>query len=200
MKNVQKSLSILMFGVFLALGTEAQTTSRLNGSAPSATALTPAEKKLFTDVETAAKGYVAVRERVRKQLPKLPDKATSEQIATNKTALRQGVQMTWANAKPGDVFAPAAGVLIKNVIKAEFQGWERSELRKTVLEADTKGVPLKLNIPYPESKELVEMSPALLLALPQLPKELRYRFIGRNLVILDRDNALIVDYLKDALP
>lgn len=197
MKNIQNGLIFLAFVALLAVSAASQN-SLTNGTITKVS-LTNSEKKTVADFEKAAKAYAAITDRVRKQLPKLPDKATPEQITANKTALRQGVQMTWANAKPGDIFAPDAVVFIKDRIKTEFKGWERSELRKTVLEADTK-VPLKINSVYPESKELVEMSPALLLALPQLPKQLRYRFVGRSLVIMDRDNAVLVDYMKDALP
>ena len=56
------------------------------------------------------------------------------------------------------------------------------------------------NAAYPEDKELVQMPPPLLLALPQLPKDLRYRFIGRSLVLMDRDGALILDVMRNALP
>ena len=162
--------------------------------------LSKTEKKVISDLEDGAKEYVALRERVRKTLPKIGDEATAAQIAAYKTSFQNAVRTARVNAKPGDIFTPASAALLKRLIKQEFKGWERNELRKTVLEADTKGVPLKINYPYPESKELVEMSPALLLALPQLPKELRYRYIGRNLAILDRDTALILDFMKNALP
>jgi hypothetical protein len=42
--------------------------------------------------------------------------------------------------------------------------------------------------------------PALLAVLPALPEELEYRFIGRDLVLVDVHADLIVDVLKDALP
>lgn len=197
MQTVQKVIAILWAVVFCALSAAAQ--ASLNNGTIVKVSLTEAEKKVVADFEAAAKNYAAITERVRKQLPALPDKATPEQITARKTALRQGVQMTWQNARPGDIFTPAAAAFIKTRIKEEFKGWERSELRKTVLEADTK-VPLKINTQYPESKELVEMSPTLLLALPELPKQLRYRFVGSSLVIMDRDNSLLVDYMKNALP
>jgi hypothetical protein len=197
MRSIQTGFAIVAT-IGICVFTAAAQASLQNGTIVKVS-LSESEKKIVADFETAAKNYAAITERVRKQLPKLPDKATPEQIVAHKTALRQGVQMTWANAKPGDIFTPAAAAFIKTRIKTEFKGWERSDLRKTVLEADTK-VPLKINTPYPESKELVEMSPALLLALPQLPKQLRYRFVTRSLVIMDRDNGLLVDYLKDALP
>ena len=44
------------------------------------------------------------------------------------------------------------------------------------------------------------MAPTLLLRLPQLPKQLRYRFVGHNLLLIDRENGLIVDYMTKALP
>jgi hypothetical protein len=162
--------------------------------------LSDADKKVVSDFEKRAGSYVKLREKLRHQLPKLPDKATPEQIQANKTALQKLVQSARANTKRGDIFTPSATTLIRSMIKAEFKGYERAELRRTVLAADTQGVPLRVNFPYPESKELVEMSPMLLLTLPQLPKELRYRYIGRSLVVMDRDNALILDYMKEALP
>jgi hypothetical protein len=36
--------------------------------------------------------------------------------------------------------------------------------------------------------------------LPPVPKELEYRLVGRSLVLRDRDAALVVDYLPEALP
>jgi hypothetical protein len=38
------------------------------------------------------------------------------------------------------------------------------------------------------------------LKLPQLPKQVKYRFVGRHLLLVDRENGLIVDYMKNALP
>ena len=44
------------------------------------------------------------------------------------------------------------------------------------------------------------MPPYLLPKLPQLPKQVKYRFVGRNLLLVDRENGLIVDYMTNALP
>jgi hypothetical protein len=41
------------------------------------------------------------------------------------------------------------------------------------------------------------MPPSLLLNLPELPKELEYRFVGRELVLRDSAANLIVDVLPD---
>jgi hypothetical protein len=162
-------------------------------------ALSKAEKKTVADFQKRVQRYVDRREHFRGTLPKLPKEATPEQIEAHKDSLQKLVQADRVNTRQGDVFNQQIGRLIKTVIKREMTGWEKSELRKTVLEADTK-IRLKVNTPYPETKELVEMPPPLLLSLPLLPKEIRYRFIGSSLAVLDRDSALIIDYLPAALP
>ena len=44
------------------------------------------------------------------------------------------------------------------------------------------------------------MPPTLLLRLPQLPKQVKYRFVRNNLFLVDRENALILDFMTEVLP
>lgn len=142
-----------------------------------------------------------MREALEEKMPKLSKEAKPEEIQTHKKQFQDRVRAARAGAKPGDVFTPQATTLIRAIIKDEFRGRERVELRDTVLrESDTKAVPLRVNYPYPESQELLEMPPTLLLRLPQLPKQLRFRFVGQSLLLVDRENGLIVDYMTKALP
>jgi hypothetical protein len=159
------------------------------------------DKQLVGVFEQRAKDYVKMREQLEEKMPKLSKKAKPEEIQTHKTQFQERVRAARKGAKQGDVFTPEAMTFIRAVIKDEFKGKERIEFRDTVLnEADTKAVPLRVNYPYPESEELLEMPATLLLRLPQLPKQLRYRFVGRNLLLLDRENGLIIDYMTNALP
>lgn len=158
------------------------------------------DQEMVKAFEKRANEYAAQRSKIESRLPKLSKAASIEEIAAHKLALQNAIQKERASNKAGEIFTPESAPLIRKMIKTEFKGWEGSEIRTTVLESETKGVPVKINIPYPESAELVEMSPTLLLSLPQLPKPLRYRFVGRNLVIMDRDNSLIIDYMTNALP
>ena len=157
-------------------------------------------KAIVSDFQKHVDAYVKLRERLEKQLPDMPKKATPEQIEAHKAALLKSVQASRVGVKHGDIFTPQASVLVRQIIKDDFKGRERRELRRDVFEAETKGVPVKVNASYPESKELMEMSPSLLLALPQLPKQIRYRFVGTNLLLVDRENNLILDYMTNALP
>ncbi|HKP69516.1 MAG TPA: hypothetical protein VJV05_09545 [Pyrinomonadaceae bacterium] len=161
---------------------------------------TGANKTIVTGFQKHVDDYIALRERLEKQLPEMPKKATPEQIEVHKAALLKSVQAQRVGAKHGDIFTPEASTLVRQIIKEDFKGRERAELRRDVFEAETKGVVVKVNAAYPESKELMEMSPSLLLALPQLPKQIRYRFVGTNLLLVDRENNLILDYMTNALP
>lgn len=192
MKSVKNYYSLIVFLAFSGL-LFLQTVAAQN-------ILSPQDKKTIAEFENAVESYSKLRGRIEGKLPKLSKDATPEQIEAYKVAFQKSVQAARQNAKQGEIFTPAATELIREMVRTEFKGQERAELRKTALEADTKGVPLKVNVPYPDSKELVEMPPALLLTLPQLPKQLRYRFVGRSLLVVDRDNSLILDYMTNAIP
>ena len=158
------------------------------------------DKQAIAAFEQRVKKYVKLRERLEDKMTKLPEKSTPEQIEAHKTAFEKTVRTARVGAKQGDVFTPAIIKYIRMTIQNEFKGKDRQELRKMVMEADTKGVPLRVNYPYPEDKELLEMPPTLLLKLPQLPKQVKYRFVNRHMLLVDRENGLIVDYMLDALP
>ncbi|MDQ3798303.1 MAG: hypothetical protein M3384_02535 [Acidobacteriota bacterium] len=192
MKSVKKYyISIIFLSLCSFIAAQVATAQR---------ALSLQDKKTIIDFEKSAKDYARLREQLEEQLPTLPKDAAPEQIEAHKAAFQKLVQGARGNAKQGDIFTPAAAKLIRKIIRNEYKGKDLAALREGVLEADTKGVPLKINFPYPDSKEQVEMTPRLLLNLPQLPKQLRFRFVERSLLLLDRENGLIVDYMTNALP
>jgi hypothetical protein len=157
-------------------------------------------KELVASFHERVKEYVKLRERLERRLPKLSKNSTAEELTAHEDALQKLVREARAAAKPGDLFSPAIAEYIRATIVSEFRGADRKDLRETVLEADTKGVPLRVNYPYPEQKELTQIPPTLLLRLPELPEEVKYRFVGRSLLLVDRKSEMIVDYMPNALP
>ncbi|HEX6186059.1 MAG TPA: metallophosphoesterase [Pyrinomonadaceae bacterium] len=162
--------------------------------------VSPEHKEVFAAFEARVKEYVSMRESLEGKLPKLSKDAKPEQIEAHKKALQDAVRAARASAKPGDLFTPVAAGHIREVIKADAPVKVKREVRETVMESEVKNVPLRVNHAYPESQELLEMTPTLLLRLPQLPKQVKYRFVNRNLLLVDRENGLILDYMTDALP
>lgn len=158
------------------------------------------DKQTVKAFQNSVKAYVTLRERAKEKLPKLSKESTPEEIKAYDAAFEDSVRKARDDAKPGDVFSKDIANYIRTLIKTEFKGKDRVEIRETILEADTKGVPLLVNYPYPATKELTQIPPTLLLKLPELPKEVKYRFVSRHLLLVDTDNSLIVDYMLNALP
>lgn len=166
----------------------------------SQTTISAKDKLAVEAFEKRVKEYSKLRERIEEGMPKLPKESTPEQIQAHKTSFEEKVRAARAGAKPGEVFTPDIALHIRGLIRNEFKGTDRKQLRETVKEADNKGVPLRVNYTYPETKELLEMPPTLLMKLPLLPKQVRYRFVGRHMLLVDRENSLIIDYMLDAIP
>jgi uncharacterized membrane protein len=171
---------------------------------PAQTAALSAETETNTvtrsEFETRVRQYTARREALERQLPPLPKQATAEQIAAHKNRLLKKVMAARKRVVRGNIFTKDAEAMIRSIILNHYPGRDRAELKKELAEAENKSVPVRVNIEYPETAELLEMPPTLLLALPQLPKQVRYRFVGNSLLLVDRESHLIVDYMTNALP
>jgi Skp family chaperone for outer membrane proteins len=159
-----------------------------------------ADKRIAMEFEQRARNYTERREAIEETMPKLSKQATAEEIAAHKAALLQKVLAERKGVARGSIFTPEAERYIRSVIATLFKGRERVQLRKELSEAENASVPVKVSAVYPEAAELLEMPPTLLLALPPLPKQLRYRFVGASLLLVDRENHLIVDHMTNALP
>jgi hypothetical protein len=163
-------------------------------------ALSAKDGQTVAAFEKRVKDYVALREGIEGRMPKLPKDATPEQIEAHKKSFQEAVRTARAGAKPGQFFTADAAAFIRSTVRDELKGQERQQMRKEVATAETDAVALRVNYPYPDSDELIDMPPTLLLRLPQLPKQVRYRFVGRNMLLVDRENGLILDYMTGALP
>lgn len=187
----------LLLSVALFSATHAQAQNAALAPPP---VTSPADKAAIETFEKQVKDYVQLRNKLKDEAPKLSKDSTPEQIHAYQKTLEQSVITARANAKRGDVFHPAAADYIRRTLKSEFQGKERRELREKIFETETQGVVLRVNQPYAQSAEFSEMPATLLAKLPQLPKEVRYRFVGRYMLLVDRESNVIVDFMPEALP
>lgn len=160
----------------------------------------PADKAAIDTFEKQVKAYVELRNKIRESTPKLSKDSTPEQIHAYRTALEQSLRNSRAGAKRGELFRPDTADYIRRTLKNEFQGKDRRELRDKIFETELQGVVLRVNYPYAQTAEYSEMPATLLAKLPQLPKEVRYRFVGRNMLLVDRESDVIIDFMTDALP
>ena len=142
-----------------------------------------------------------------KQLAKLASRLPAdaqETVATQK-ALARAIAAKRAKAKPGDVFRPEVQPVLRRLIAEQLEGPDALDARRSLLEGDPddeKPVPVvvRVNAEYPPGAPRSTVPPSVLLTLPPLPACLHYRFVGRELVLVDSVAQLIVDFLPAAAP
>jgi hypothetical protein len=204
MKVNQIQLRAILVGfalsALLAIAAADIATAKILQSQIAPPAPTEQEKQMLAAFDRHVKDYLKQRARVKAKLRPLSTEATPEQIDAYQKRFVESLRAMRAGTKPGYIFNPQTAEYFRTIAKTEVPAQDKPEIRQTILEADTKGVPLKVNHPYPETKELTQIPPTLLLRLPQLPKEVKYRYVGRNLLLVDTDNNLIIDYMLNALP
>ena len=188
------TLSLILIAVAPTAGNAQQK------SVAKATVTSEREKQLIAAFNRHVKDYLKQRGQVKSKLQPLSKEATPEQITAYQNSFVEALRAMRAGTQQGYIFNKEFADYLRTIIKTELPPRDKADVREVILEADTKGVPLKVNYPYPETKELTQIPPTLLLKLPQLPKEVKYRYVGRHMLLVDNDNGLIVDYMLDALP
>lgn len=200
MKFNQTQLCTILGCLTLALLPMVGRADTENGLGQQSANITKQNKQILVAFDNHVKDYLKQRERVKAKLPQLSKDSKPEQIAAYQKSFMESLRAMRTGTKQGYIFDPETAEYFRTTIKTDVQPRDKPEIRQTILEADTKGVPLRVNYPYPETKELTQIPPTLLLNLPQLPKEVKYRYVGRHLLLVDNDNNLIIDYMLDALP
>lgn len=161
------------------------------------TAFDEAAFRAFND---AIVEYVRLQRRLRGEVPGLVVTTESRNISNASDTLAAAIQRARRAAKKGDIFDKAATSAIAGRLRVALQGVDIATFVNGINDESTfKGQP-RVHMRFPEAAPMATMPASLLELLPQLPAELEYRFLGRHLILRDRDAALVLDYVADAIP
>lgn len=144
--------------------------------------------------------YVAVHQKFEREAPTLPDEATPQQIDQTQRALAAKIQSARAGARRGDIFTPEMTGVVKRLLTRVLAGPEGRRVRSSIMDENVKFIALKVNQRYPDAIPLTSMPPKVLEALPELPEEMEFRFVGDHLILLDPHAYVIADFIPGALP
>ena len=159
----------------------------------------PSEEPGFAAFEAAMKDHLALHDKLEATLPKLPDKATPQQIDERRRALGDLITRERHDAKQGVFFTPGMQALVKRVLTDLLSGPDGSTVKASIMD-ENPGVPeIRINERYPASVPLSTMPVQLLERLPPLKGELEYRFVGPRLVLVDTEADLILDFTDEVL-
>ena len=155
--------------------------------------------KTFTD---RVQSYVEMQKNLEASLPTLKPTEDVAQIVEHQHALAKKIADARRDARQGDIFTHEATERFRKIIRRAFRGPEGRLARRTI-QRDTPYKPivrLHVNDEFPEDIPITTTPPTLLLKLPALPQELAYRFVGRDLTLVDTEARLIVDLIPNAIP
>jgi hypothetical protein len=160
--------------------------------------------------------YVKLHNKLIEKIPPPAPTWSAQQIADRQRLLTVAIQNSRREKKEGNIFEPEVAAAFRNVLKREFAGPNGPAMLHEIHSGNpkTEGVPqqrnprnepkknfpLQVNAYYPDDAPLSSVPPTLLLHLPALPEEVRYRFVGRHLILRDTDANVILDFLRDVVP
>jgi len=123
----------------------------------------------------------------------------AEELARQAVTLAAAIRDARPRAKEGDIFTIAAGEAFRTRIAAMVRrtGFDvAAYLARHRAEREELDVHVFGSLPW---RTHVALMP-IIRELPELPPELEYRFVGRDLVLMDVGANMVVDVLRDALP
>jgi hypothetical protein len=158
--------------------------------------------KELTEFSKRVDEFAALHKKLENTQQKLPKEATPEQIDKNQRALAALITSSRAGAQQGDVFTAPGQVYVRNLLKRIFANYDRRKLRESIEDENPAPgtVKLAVNGRYPDNVPLASMPPEVLQALPPLPEEIEYRFVGDALILLDPHAHIVIDFIPNALP
>jgi hypothetical protein len=160
--------------------------------------------------------YAELRKAALKTVPPVGPGATAEQIAAHQKAMTTAIREYRKGARQGDMFKPPVEAAIRRILTKELAGPEGAAVLKEIRQGNptVEGTPkrsnptqevkppvvVQVNAVYPEAAPFSSVPPSLLLKLPQLPDVVRYRFVGRDLILRDTEANVILDFIKNIVP
>ena len=182
--------------LLLSVGLSAQAHAQ---KAPAAKAPANPQALTLSKFGNRVKTYVEQRNKLEDTLKDLPKQTDPASADRHQRALQKLVQTSRSSARQGDVFTTDMQQLVRRLLRPIFSGRSGRQIRDEIHDNEYKGnAPLAVNARYPDEVPLSTVPPQVLQALPKLPGELEYRFIGTNLILFDPHAHIIVDYMDRA--
>lgn len=158
------------------------------------------DARAVADFNERVKAYSALHQKLEATLPPLPKETDPQVVTGHQRALEKLILAARRTAKPGDILTPEAQTVFRQLLARVFGGRDGRELKAVILDENPGQIGLKVNSRYPDEVPLSTVPPQVLSALPPLPEELEYRFIGERLILLDVHAHTIADYMDNAFP
>lgn len=170
-------------------------------TAPLTSMAAATEERAIREFVKRVDAYVALHRQLERGLPPLTVTRDPAQILAASDALANAIIAARPGAKQGDLFTPEVtaafrtdilqalgGAEIQHYLEELYEGEDFERLHAVIHGRNMQGL-VPAGIPLP-----------LLWTLPELPAEVEYRVIGRDLALWDHHASMVVDFIPHAFP
>ena len=150
---------------------------------------------VMADFTTRVSEYFELRSELEKMLPPRTVTADVSAIRRGIRALAREIRLARAGAKQGDIFTPTISLELRRVLLLEMN----ANTWAAIMDDNPGELSNHIDGDYPEGEPLSTVPPNILVVLPRLPEDIQYRFLGRNLILLDTRASVILDRIPYAI-
>lgn len=152
------------------------------------------------DFEARVANYMQLRNTAPAAAGTRKPSTSADKLLEQRNQIKSRVLEGRPHAKQGDIFTPEIASYFRRQIESTLSGARGRRIRQSLRHAEPVHIQLAVNEAYPANVPLQSTPPSLLLNLPQLPKDLEYRVVGRDLVLRDTGANIVVDFIPGILP
>ena len=191
--GVRVGIAVLTLAVAIQGGSRA-------GAATSELQAPSSEGPAVDKFRTAVDAYVALHRRLERTLPALSKQGAPADIQSHERALGKLIVAARPKARQGDLLVPEIQPVLRRISRQILAGPDGPAMLNEIRGEEPVTIAARVNERYPTEVPLSAIPFRFLNSFPTLPEELEYRFLGRDLVLLDVDARIVIDFLRDVLP
>jgi hypothetical protein len=159
-----------------------------------------ADAQLSVEFQKRVSAYVDLHKKLEATLPALPAKPSLAEIEAHARSLARLIAQARPGAEQGDLLTRDTRAYFRRQIARAVSGPDGAAIKESIREENLGRVKVSVNTRYPDAVPLSTMPTQILAALPKMPDEMEYRFIGDRLILLDVHAYMVVDHMDDAIP
>lgn len=141
------------------------------------------------DFNARVQSYYDVRRALERGLPPLVLTDNPDDIITAEVTLARAIRRARRPARQGEIFTPAISAAFRNVLLPVMTG----QTLAVIMDENPGSFSHHINSAYPKEKPRSTIPWTVLAALPPLPDDIQYGFVGRYLILHDIRANVIVD-------
>ena len=159
------------------------------------------DRQTLADFQARVDRYVALHRQIEATKPPIVVSDDWSSIKESIDTLAGKIRTARASARQGDVFTPEVERWFRLTLGECLAGVDIEDFLADMNEEEWKDFALvpEVHGRWLQGAPLPTMPPHLIAVLPQLPEELQYRFMNRDLILWDVHANVIVDFIRGAL-